>query len=214
MPVPFAAAAVVLAAAALPATAQDTSIADACLEFTRAVAPESAAGPAFCDTVAALETRLNETEARAAGLQARLAETAPWVAPPGSILLVDDARGCPDGWTDVGEREPDVFAGRVPVAAGIGIPEEMPGYRSLGGSAAVTLEPSHLPPHRHDLPLAFARLSGTETGGASSGFMAGGARDRVAVPSRTGRETTERAGVGAPHENRPPFVGLYWCRRD
>lgn len=206
-----------LATFAPPAAAQPASVADACRALVGSLATVDTAddaGAAFCEATAGLEARLIDAEERADALAARLAELGPWVAPPGAILLVDDVRGCPPGWTDVGEREPDVFAGRVPVAAGIGIPEEVPRHRSLGGTADVILDARHLPPHSHELPLAFARLPNAETGGARSGFGAGGSRDLVAAPARTGRETTARAGVGAPHENRPPFVGLYWCRRD
>ncbi len=177
-----------------------------------AVRPEVA--DAFCTAMNGLAERAAAAEARATELTSRLEAIAPWVPPPGAILLVDDVRGCPDGWTDVGVREPEVFAGRVPVAAGVGPVDEVPGHRSLGGEARVRLGESELPPHEHDLPLRFARVPGADADTGRSGLVVGSSRDLLAVPSRSGRERSERAGAGAPHENRPPFVGLYWCRRD
>jgi hypothetical protein len=199
---------------ALPAAAQETPGVEACRAVTSGpdAAPEAAT--VFCDAFAALQERAAAAEARADALEARLAEVGPWVAPPGAILLVDDVRGCPEGWTDVAIREPEVFAGRFPVAAGVGIPEEVPGHRALGGTAEIRLGPSDLPPHHHDLPLGFARVPGVEAGRGASGLITGSARDQLAVPARTGRERTGKTGAGAPVENRPPFVGLYWCRRD
>jgi len=199
---------ITLAALLSPAAAQDApEPAAACRDLTASLDAEPDAAAAFCDAVAGLAER-------AAALEAELAEVRPWIAPPGAVLLVDDVRGCPEGWTDVATSEPEVFAGRFPVAAGVGIPEEVPRHRDLGGTAQVQLSPSDLPPHAHDLPLRFARVPGVETDRAGSGLITGSARDQLAVPARTGRERTGTSGMGTPVENRPPFVALYWCRRD
>ena len=198
----------------LPVAAQDDPGLEACRALTSGLDAEPEAATAFCDAFAGLEERAAAAAERAAALEARLAEVAPWVAPPGAVLLVDDVRGCPEGWTDVATREPEVFAGRFPVAAGVGIPEQVPRHRDLGGTAQVELDPSALPPHAHDLPLRFTRVPGIEADRGGTGLVTGSARDQLAVPARTGRERTGTAGAGAPIENRPPFVALYWCRRD
>jgi hypothetical protein len=210
------AATVCLALAALvpPAAAQDAPATAACRDLTSGLDADAATATAFCDAFEALAERAEAAEARAAALEGRLGDIATWVAPPGAILLVDDVRGCPDGWTDVATSEPEVFAGRFPVAAGVGIPEQVPRHRDLGGTAQVTLTPTDLPPHAHDLPLRFARVPGVEADRGGSGLIAGSARDQLAVPARTGRERTGTTGTGMPVENRPPFVALYWCRRD
>jgi len=203
-----------LAGLAPAAAAQNASGAAACREFTGGLAadPEAAAG--FCDAFEALAERAATAEARVDDLEDALADVEPWVAPTGAILLVDDVRGCPDGWTDVADAEREVFAGRFPVAAGVGIPDEVPRHRDIGGTHRVQLTERDLPSHAHDMPLRFARAPGAETERTGSGLATGSARDLVAVPARTGRERTGRVGAGAPVENRPPFVALYFCRRD
>jgi hypothetical protein len=207
---------IALATLVPPAAAQDAPEAAACRDLTNSLDAEPATATAFCDAIAVLAERAEAAEARAAAIESRLGEVAPWVAPPGAILLVDDVRGCPDGWTDVAIDEPEVFAGRFPVAAGVGIPEEVPRHRDLGGALQLQLGPGDVPPHTHDLPLRFTRVPGVDTGRTGSGLVTGSARDQLAVPARTGRERTGTAGTGtgAPLENRPPFVGLFWCRRD
>lgn len=199
---------IALAALLPPAAAQEAPTeARACRDLTGSLDADPETAAAFCNAIAGLAER-------AAALEAELAEVAPWVAPPGAILLVDDVRGCPEGWTDVATSEPEVFAGRFPVAAGVGIPEEVPRHRDLGGTAQVRLSVNELPPHAHELPVRFARVPGAEADRAGSGLVTGSARDQLAVPARTGRERTTTTGAGAPVENRPPFVALYWCRRD
>jgi hypothetical protein len=200
--------------AAAQNAAPNTDAGAACRAFTGDLAADREAAAGFCDAVAALAERAATAEARVDDLEDALADVEPWVAPAGAILLVDDVRGCPDGWTDVAETEREIFAGRFPVAAGVGIPDEVPRHRDVGGSHRVQLTERELPSHAHQLPLRFARVPGAEADRAGSGLVTGSARDLVAVPARTGRERTERVGVGAPIENRPPFVGLYFCRRD
>jgi hypothetical protein len=107
---------IALATLVPPAAAQDAPEAAACRDLTNSLDAEPATATAFCDAIAVLAERAEAAEARAAAIESRLGEVAPWVAPPGAILLVDDVRGCPDGWTDVAIDEPEVFAGRFPVA--------------------------------------------------------------------------------------------------
>jgi hypothetical protein len=199
---------------ALPAHAQEGEAAAACRAFTGGLEADAEAAGAFCDAVAGLAERAAAAEERAAAVEAALAEAAPWVAPPGAVLLVDDVRGCPEGWTDVAIAEPGVFAGRFPVAAGVGIPEQVPRHRDLGGTLQNQLTTANLPVHAHDLPLRFSRVPGVEADAGGSGLVTGSGRDQLAVPTLAGRERTGVAGAGAPVENRPPFVALYWCRRD
>jgi len=206
-------------AAALPAAAQESGPAAACRAFTDAVASatpdvEAQLGEAFCGAVGDLAAELEAARERVEELETRLTDAEPWVPPPGAVVLVDDERGCPDGWTDIGVMEPDVFAGRVPVAAGVGIPGEVPRHRELGGAATVALSAAEVPPHDHDLPMAFARAPDGVGSPGATGFASGSTRNQIVVRARAGRERTGRTGAGAAHENRPPFVALYWCRRD
>ncbi len=178
-----------------------------------------AGAEAVCEEIVGLQARASAAEAQAAELRAAL-ELAQEAAPPaGSILLVDDGRGCPAGWTDVALAEPEVFAGRTPLAVGFAEERVFRGYRQVGGSEAVALTEGELPAHAHALPLGFeARRDGSGTRSGSSlgsGFASGSSLgDQVAVRTLAGREQTGRAGAGAPHDNMPPFVALFWCRKD
>ena len=206
--------AIAIAALLAPAAAQEAPEATACRDLTGSLDADATIAAAFCDAFEALAERAATAEARVDELEGALTDIEPWVAPAGAILLVDDVHGCPDGWTDVAGAEREIFAGRFPVAAGVGIPDEVPRHRDVGGTHRVQLTERDLPSHAHELPLRFARVPGAETDRAGSGLVTGSARDLVAVPARTGRERTGRVGAGAPVENRPPFVALYFCRRD
>ena len=205
---------IAVAAWTVPAWAQDAAGVEACRDVAAGAGTPPETAIAFCDAFADLAARTAAAEERAAAAQEQLAELEPWVAPPGAILLVDDVRGCPDGWTDVATNEPETFAGRFPVAAGVGIPDEVPLHRGIGGTAQLQLDRANLPPHTHDLPLSFVRVPGMEPPRGGAGLTAGTARDQVAVSTRMGRERTASTGNAMPLDNRPPFVGLYFCRRD
>ncbi len=174
---------------------------------------------AMCAQIAELEQRAETAATEAAALRTDLDRARAQLPPTGSILLVDDRRGCPAGWTDVALSEPGVFAGRVPVAAGFSEGLSFRNFRQVGGSETVALSEPELPAHAHVLPLGFnaprtAAGGPSRPGGAVGGsFSVGGSDTEVAVRALTGRERTERSGAGAAHENMPPFVALYWCRK-
>ncbi len=173
----------------------------------------------LCGQLGDLNRRAEAAEAQAAELRTVLDLTQAQLPPVGSIMLVDDGRGCPEGWTDVAIAEPEVFAGRVPVATGLA-GEVFRGYREVGGSEQTVLTEAELPAHTHSMPLAFDsrhhRGGAVEGPGRSlgGGFGAGGSYgDQVPVRALAGQERTARAGAGLPFNNMPPFVGLFWCRR-
>lgn len=223
--------ALVVAAAQLasvgPAAAQTTpagacaGLGDAGAAILALTASNEAAGAtaadALCGLLQDVSARAEAAEAQAAELRTALLVTQEQMPPRGSILMVDDGRGCPAGWTDVALAEPEVFAGRMPVATGFAEERTFRGFREIGGSEAVVLEEANLPPHAHTLPLAFvASRDRAEGSRAGSGFTGGGSfgNQQVATRSLSGRERTERAGGALPHDNMPPYVSLFWCRRD
>ena len=69
-------------------------------------APGPAAAEDLCRVLVDLERRAAAAEAQVAEVRAALTVTQSALPPPGAILLVDDGRGCPQGWTDVALAEP------------------------------------------------------------------------------------------------------------
>ncbi len=217
-----------LAGAALPVAAQTTT--PACSDLgTGGQALEALVGVSeglnaeavngLCQQFGDLARRAESAEAQVAEVRTALQVTQAQLPPQGAIMLVDDGRGCPQGWVDVAVAEPEVFAGRMPVASGLA-GEVFRGYREVGGSEQTTLTEAELPAHDHALPLAFASPRGRGAAGEGAGrslgggFGAGGSfGDQVVVQALAGRERTERAGAGLPFTNMPPFVSLFWCRR-
>jgi hypothetical protein len=174
---------------------------------------EPSLAAAFCEDYGRMAERLTDAEVEADLLRTRLAEIEAAAPPADAVLLVDRAQGCPAGWVDLAVTEASVFAGRVPVAVGFSEEREQRVYRQLGGSETHRLTEAELPPHGHGLPLGFVRLPGDDR--APSGLtMRMTTGTQVAVSQRTGRETTDRTGGAQPHANMPPFVALFFCKRE
>lgn len=138
------------------------------------------------------------------------ANVAPRATPPGAIVAFDLRTGCPDEWTDIGETEPEIFAGRVLVAVGKYKNRETRQYRGRGGDETHTLSLEEMPAHRHDIQYKESR------------FSRSAAQDK-AIDGLSGRKTAHTLAVGgggAPvesasaHNNMPPYIALYFCKRD
>ncbi|MFW5681293.1 MAG: hypothetical protein ACOC3D_13580, partial [Pseudomonadota bacterium] len=174
---------------------------------------DPALGEAFCADYGLMAERLLDLEGENEALRDELAAIGPSLPPAGTILLVDRGQGCPPGWTDLGMSEPEVFAGRLPVAVGFVEGREFRAYRQVGGSESHRLREAELPPHDHGLPLGFTRLP-VEGAGASNLTRRSLSGPEVAVAGRTGRARSERTGTGEAFSLMPPFVGVFFCRRD
>ncbi len=168
---------------------------------------------AFCADYRRMATRLTDAEIEIERLEAELAEAAAMQPPVGSVLMVDRGQGCPAGWTDVALAEPEIFAARFPVAVGVVEGRDFRGYRDVGGNERHRLTEAELPPHGHTLPFAFTRLPGEERSTSSFAPRLGSGQ-QVAVAARTGREVTDRTGGAQPLPTTPPYVALFFCRRD
>ncbi|MEO1090858.1 MAG: hypothetical protein AAFX81_09515 [Pseudomonadota bacterium] len=211
--------ALALSMVAVPAAAQTTSSCGDLGVFGTFVTAVTSANPAIesqvaedaCAAYADIALRLAETEAELEVVRNDLIATGAALPPPGSIMLMDDATGCPAGWTDVAVVEPEVFAGRVPVAVGFSADRSIRAFREVGGEEAHRLVTAELPPHDHRLPLAFSSQRDDGPSSAASRLLSG---RQIAVATRTGGEATRPTGSGQPHPNMPPFVAIYWCRKD
>jgi hypothetical protein len=141
-----------------------------------------------------------------AALRSQVDDLRDRMPPHDAILIVDDSNGCPRGWRDLAEDEPAVFAGRMALAATGDGPYR---YRATHGAATHTLSVAEMPAHSHRNPTRGRdNNSGTETGYPWA-LQATGQGNYEHHERRT-----ERSGGGMPHNNMPPYVALYFCKKD
>lgn len=152
-------------------------------------------------STAELVACLREQEAELAALGA-----APAV-PAGAVVAFDRPDGCPPGWSNFRPG-----AGRFILGVGgryqLPYADGEPRYQT-GGAAAHRLLPSELPAHAHETEI------GTDFGFAL--FGTGASRPNAIVTRRRGGRSlslTSETGGNAAHNNMPPFVALYYCKKD
>jgi len=124
--------------------------------------------------------------------------------PSGTVVAFDLADGCPSGWKNF-----EVAAGRfiigvdgnkykLPYVAGE--PEYV-----RGGEDVVTLSPNEMPSHNHTLDGVFSL------------WNEGSSRDTTSGTGVFHAKTTRTLGLtggGQPHNNMPPYIALYFCKKD
>lgn len=173
-----------------------------------------------------MTARLTATLARIEALESELE---PFRRASGIVAAFDRSEedACPRGW----ER----FApagGRMIVGAGVNNNIDENGqsltrYPALqddanaaqGGAERHTLSEAEMPAHAHT--LTNLRLAYEEAGEGVDGvtvgpsYSDGGAPGRLWVggPPIKSVQNTDTKGAGSPHNNMPPFVALYYCRR-
>ena len=167
----------------------------------------------------ALQT-IEVLEASIGALQDKLKIVSDRLPPEESIIVVDDERGCPAGWIDVAEEAPQLFAGRMVVAAGF-FEERVPRrFHDKGGIEAVILKEEHMPKHSHEIedPGHSHRSLwlGDIVEGGSIGFP--GKRGEIGEAVKTGHNTTrimiQETGGDQSHNNMPPYIALYFCKKN
>ena len=120
----------------------------------------------------------------------------------GAVVAYDDAGGCPSGWTEFSDGN-----GRVLLGAASGFP-----YRQAGGHAKVSLGIDHLPSHTHSLDPAYEW--GFDVNGSDREPQRFDVDDGTPWQGNYGQITTTPAGRGIPHDNMPPYIPLYLCKKD
>ncbi|MEP3277395.1 MAG: hypothetical protein ABJN26_22570 [Stappiaceae bacterium] len=157
--------------------------------------------------------RLNSAERSIAVLQGEVIElnrnienTERKIPPANSILLVDSTRGCPDGWHDVAESEPTIFEGKTVIAAGDGhnrIPHK---FRNVGGQETVIISTDQMPKHVHR--MVWGQPSGNLPAPASGNNFTS-----HEFKGYETKQTTLPTGGDMAHDNMPPYVALYFCKK-
>ncbi len=73
-----------------------------------------------------------------------------------------------------------------------------------GGEEKHKLTSLETPRHAHYLKMRSQEIRIAERG----------EKRTLIVPVATGKETTESAGAGKHHNNMPPYIALYFCKKD
>lgn len=141
--------------------------------------------------------------------------------PKGAVVAFDRSDGCPVGWTDYKEARGRTIIGATDHE---GDPGNQPA-RSLGeslGNASVTLDDNNIPRHFHTSPRVQdvpteneAFLFSVDRDSDEGRFLqlADSGSLKVVTRGRTsfaGAETTRTE----PFDNMPPYVALYFCKKE
>lgn len=137
---------------------------------------------------------------RVKALEARPAVTG---IPVGAVMAFDLSTGCPDAWSPVSD-----LAGRVIVGAHTDRTAEF-GYRAIGGEERHKLTDKEMPRHAHGKGREYFYTHSTES------------PDRFVLKSDAGNENSigfnkdflYNKGSGEPHNNMPPYIALYFCKK-
>ena len=119
----------------------------------------------------------------------------------GAVIAFDREDGCPEGW-----KEHQDARGRFIVGVGSQYEVAVKKFRETGGTDQVELKTEHMPSHRHQLPVRSRNdryrilnvMQHTDT------------RGRVETDVR---RFTDWEGEGKPHDNMPPYIALYFCKK-
>ncbi len=132
--------------------------------------------------------------------------------PSGLIAAFDLSGGCPNGWSPFAEGQ-----GRMIVGASFGIDDNLfrdeeltqRKYRDHGGEEEVTLTVRQMPQHTHKL-----------TGHMAKDNQIGGSNHFYDIRGEAPRRNDDvglivsSTGGSQPHNNMPPYIALYFCKKD
>ena len=132
--------------------------------------------------------------------------------PSGAVVAFDTSRGCPDGWSPFTDGR-----GRTIVGSGQG--QEYP-YRSTGGAEKVALTEPELPNHGHEVvgvdsegKQAFSKWGRGVEG--NDHVLKLDADDGPGSHKGTGKlHALPAGGGGKAHENRTPYIALFFCKKN
>lgn len=144
-----------------------------------------------------------EIEAAPTGMVAAFLGTAP---------INEPNRHCPKGWSSYRQAW-----GRFIVGAGPGegeISDRLP--LEEGGDETVTLKVEEMPNHAHRVEFiersaSPPNLKALENG---TGFVRRLGSNNPAALERVSFAASHRSGGNQPHNNMPPYIALYFCKKD
>lgn len=140
--------------------------------------------------------------------QASVEEVAQRLAiPAGFVAAFDRPSGCPSGWTDMGAE----WRGRMIVAA-VRDANDQYGFGRIGGAETHTLTLVEIPPHNHNQG-GFDRLLSVD-GGVTVISADNAAPNTEPNIGRNGNAPIVPQGGGQPHNNMPPYIALYLCKKN
>lgn len=191
----------------------------------------------FCNAFRTLLTRSEQLERQLESMKARLeaADDAissvrgdiPRILPAGAIAAFDLPGGCPAGWTEfvdgVGKVLIGAGKGRLVFEDGAAVPLTERKYRGQGGEETAISElrrhghTIRVSPHTHDVKRGFLAHGpgGYGFGGSSGGSDVHDHKDdkrKTTEPSRSNISISETGGTGR-HNNMPPYIALYFCKK-
>ena len=121
------------------------------------------------------------------------------VVPSGAVMAF--ATTCPkEGWTSYNEAD-----GRFILGVGTGPLKQFVGLHTEGGEEEVTLKLSQMPKHQHLLPVSknHPEKEWGVKADTSKGNWTG-----------TAHRSSDFRGGSKPHNNMPPYIALYFCKKD
>jgi hypothetical protein len=136
--------------------------------------------------------------------------------PGGAVVAFDRPQGCPTGWTQFEEGSGRMIVGvdgkkyRLPYEAG------EPVYM-MGGAEMHTLTEAEMPGHTHRISTDIGVDVHNGLGGSKEDF--GITKAFTDQPYKTRwttvlDDTLEITGGNEAHNNMPPYIALYFCKKD
>ncbi|WP_298937702.1 hypothetical protein [uncultured Ruegeria sp.] len=137
--------------------------------------------------------------------------------PSGAVVAFDFSptmpQACPDGW--ITHRE---IRGRLIVGAGGphsnkgSSGEQLLSYEigQTGGSETHTLTTEEMPEHSHEFPSGISKGQATDNSTTHWFDRGGKSNDRNIQKSNV---LVSKEGQGLPHNNMPPYIALYFCKK-
>jgi hypothetical protein len=141
------------------------------------------------------------------------------VIPSGAVVAFDRPDGCPEGWrADISAAAGRMIVGvdgkdfRLPYIEG------KPEY-VVGGERTHTLTTEEMPPHRHTITSVPDKDIHDGFGGSSEERGLNPIYDPSILPRPDWSQTQHsefmsEEGDGLPHNNMPPFIALYLCKKE
>jgi hypothetical protein len=151
----------------------------------------------------------------------KLGVKGPQGPPPGAVVAFDLPTGCPKGWstfergmsrTIIGTSGTGLSVFDVPNLDAHEHKLRAYAYQSTGGEEKHTFTIEELPPHDHGIPLLqhseYVREKGYQ-GTDNVGLDASRTDPKWGVV-----RYTQMVGGGQPYNTMPPFIALFYCKKD